>query len=381
MLKIEIHETKDNREIRKALELLLHVSKIQLKENIINNLIEYFDRVIRDEKYKFKIFIACTDDIICGFVTSLIHPTYRSYGKICGTFGWLNCINSFEVCEKLLKYCENFIKENKIRKIRGNINFPKGLGGLGIQVEGFNEEMLYGVSFSDHNSQIPLYLKKLGYKPESEYICMEVTQKTWKASHKISKNIRLDYFTLKELWEKKEQLHDLIGKSFQGSFPMPDSSGRYRLEEIIKTYEKLPKSYFKIIEEDFDPKKYTNIKSYQDAWIGCDLEKCVLSVPIAFNRNTNKIIGACLAIPNLFQSWIGQPINQLNIDTVMVDKDYAGKGIFSALNNIGQIGTSFNGIDYFEGTYIWNKNPDAVKAIFPHGKPIRKHIVFQKRIK
>ena len=45
------------------------------------------------------------------------------------------------------------------------------------------------------------------------------------------------------------------------------------------------------------------------------------------------------------------------------------------------------GITYYEGTAIWTKNSkgvnneEAMNTIFPHCKPIRKHIVFEKRIK
>ena len=65
----------------------------------------------------------------------------------------------------------------------------------------------------------------------------------------------------------------------------------------------------------------------------------------------------------------------------MVRKDYAGRGIFSALNNIGQLTCNLNGIKYYEGTTIWTNNIDAVNSIFPHCKHIRKYYVLQKRIR
>ena len=64
----------------------------------------------------------------------------------------------------------------------------------------------------------------------------------------------------------------------------------------------------------------------------------------------------------------------------MVKKGYYGKGIFSALNNLGQLTAGLFGVDYYEGTTIWSNNERAINTIFPHCEPIRKHFVVQKRV-
>ena len=72
----------------------------------------------------------------------------------------------------------------------------------------------------------------------------------------------------------------------------------------------------------------------------------------------------------------------------MVRTGYNGKGVFSSLNNFGQAtNRSMKGVNYYEGTAIWTKNSkgvnneEAMNSIFPHCKPIRRHVVFEKRIK
>jgi hypothetical protein len=72
----------------------------------------------------------------------------------------------------------------------------------------------------------------------------------------------------------------------------------------------------------------------------------------------------------------------------MVRRGYNGKGVFSSLNNFGQAtNRSMRGITYFEGTAVCTKNSrgvnneGAVSSIFPHCTPIRKHVVFEKRVK
>ncbi len=353
----------------------------KLRPHIISELMDYIKKCFRDEKYQIKFFIANAASEVSGFVMSMIHPTYTSYGRKCGTFGWLTA-HSYEVCRELIKNVENHMRENKVKKLRGNINFPKGLGGLGIQSEGFNVPLLYGVGFNAPKTHLIDFLRRMGFKAESEYISMEVTQKEWGSGRVVDENIRLGYYTIEEFWKHKDDFHSLISQSFQGTLPMPDTSGRNRLGEIIHSYERIPKSHFGVNTiKDYDPYIYTKIPAFQEALNNSDLNKCIMGAPLAFDRDTGDLVGAILAIPNIYQGLLDQPINWMNVDTVMVNKNYAGKGIFSALNNLGQIGTFLNGITHFEGTYIWNNNSDAIKSIFPHGKMVRKFYVMQKRIK
>lgn len=313
-----------------------------------------------------------------GFVISQIHPTYTSYGRKCGTFGWLS-VSDFEVCKKLMRECEIFIRENTVRKIRGNINFPKGLGGIGIQVSGFEQQMMYGVAFNNPRIDLISYLKKLGYAIESEYTCMKVTKQIWDSGKKLDKSIKLRYLTLKELIQRKEEIIELANNSFQMSFP-DASGGEHRLNEMIKTYAQVPKSHYKL-PDNFDPKSYSNVPEFLDAWESCNLENAITWAPMAFDKKTDKLVGIILSLPDLYELWLGQKITRNNVDTAMVRKDYAGKGVFSALNNIGQLTCNLNGIKYYEGTTIWYNNQDAVNSIFPHCEHVRKHYVVQKRIK
>ncbi|MFW9867272.1 MAG: hypothetical protein ACFFEN_14340 [Candidatus Thorarchaeota archaeon] len=71
----------------------------------------------------------------------------------------------------------------------------------------------------------------------------------------------------------------------------------------------------------------------------------------------------------------------MNADTAMVHKEYARKEIFFNLNNICQITINFYGISYMADTTIWYNNEKAIAVILPHSIPIRKHQVYQKRLK
>lgn len=374
--KIKVIESTDIREINEAVEEKLYVSDIRLKSKITQELTSYLSSKLTTPEYKLKIFIAYVDSEIGGFVVSQIDPYYSSYSRKCGTFGWLHA-ESFELCRQLLRECELFMKENKVRKIRGNINYPKNLGGIGIQSQGFNEQMLYGVAYNDPNSQIIKYLGELGYQKESEYSCVYVAQKSWRKGRSIDKDIIFRYMTMKELNEYADEIRNLANNSFHTI--LPDASGRNRIYEFFEAFKKIPKSFYKI-KERFNPKTYSDVPQFIETWETCDLERTEPFAPMAFNKNTGELVGILLGLPDLFEAWVGNSITRCNVDTAMVKRGYFGKGIFSALNNIGQLTCNLHGVSYFEGTAIWSNNSRAIDTIFPHCKLLRKHYVTQKRV-
>ncbi len=374
--KIRVKELVNLREIKEALECAVFVPNKQLKSKVIEELIMYLKSRLSDPEYKIKPFACYYGSEIYGFVIAQIDPYYTSYGRKCGTFGWLHA-ESFEVCQKLIHECEVFTKENKLRKLRGNINFPKNLGGIGIQFMGFDEQMLYGVSFANSESKILSYLGALGYQKESQYSCVYVAQKTWEKGKHIDKDIVFKYFNLKELYDLVDEIRALANNSFHEI--LPDASGRIRIYEFFEAFKKIPKSWYNI-KDDFNPKTYSKIPHFIEVWESCELETIEPLAPLAFDRKTGELVGILLGLPDLYESWLGNPITRVNVDTAMVKKGYFGKGIFSALNNLGQLTTNLFGINYFEGTAIWSNNSRAIDTIFPHCSPIRKHYVMQKRI-
>jgi len=370
----DIHETRDLEEITTALESILEIPNEKLRPKIITKIEKHLKEKFLDPTYKISVYIAYTNLSIVGFVIVQIDPYYTSYGKKCATFGWLRA-KSFEVCRKLMKACENFTRENGYRKLRGPINFPKGLGGIGGQVEGYNERLIYGVAFNPPN--IVDYLSQLKYKRDAEYICVHVTKRIWKKGKKFDKSVRLGYLHLDEIIHRKEEIMAIVSDAF--NFILPDHSGTDRFEEFMSQYALVPKTHYKL-PPNFNPEDFSDIPEFIEGWESCNLENVVTWAPLAFDRKTGEIVGAIFSLPDIYQLWLDEPITRDNVDTVFIKSSHRGKGIFSALHNFGQFACRFNGVDYFEGTCIWNKNEQAVQSIFPHSKPLRKHIVFQKRL-
>ncbi|MFX1238475.1 MAG: hypothetical protein ACFE8P_12245 [Promethearchaeota archaeon] len=375
---INIVDSNELEIIKNALEKILYVPDRRLKPKIIEELLIYLNSRLSDDCYQIRIFIAFKQEKICGFVISQVDPDYRSRNRKCGTFGWLNA-DDFLTCKGLMNACENFIRQNNIRLLRGNINFPKCLGGIGIQTVGFKEQILYGVAFTNPKSKILDYLEKLGYKIDTEYLCMEVTAKEWKKGKNLDKSVKISYLSLKEMKKRKKEILDLAKNAF--SAVMPDSTtGESRFNEIIEIYSQVPKLFYKL-EKNFNAENHSNIPEFLDVWKNSDLENSITWAPFAIHRDTNEILGVIFSLPDLYQLWLNEPITRDNVDTAMVKSGYTGKGIFSSLNNIGQLTLGFNGVNYFEGTTIWSLNQDALCSIMPHCKTNRKFVVFQKRIK
>lgn len=372
---IEIVEVSNLNEIKYALETVLDAPDKRLESKIIAAIVEYLRIKIIDDSYKIKVFIAYDKFEVVGFVIAQINPEYLSYGKPCATFGWLRA-NSKEVCEQLLSDCEKFARENGFRKIRGPINYPKGLGGIGAQVGGFEEQMLYGVAFNP--PKIPEYLDEIGYKRDAEYINVYVDTKTWNKGNLIDKSIKLRHLSLEEIIAREKEIMSIASGAF--SFMLPDHSGVRKFKEAMNQYAQIPKEHFKK-PENFNISDWTDVLEFVEDWEESDIVNTMTWAHFALDRETNDIVGAIFCLPDLYELWLDKPITRANVDTVFTKPGYQGKGIFSSLHNIGQISGNLTGVNYFEGTSIWNKNEKAVKSIFPHTSPFRKFYVFQKRIR
>ena len=384
---IKVLESTDLKEICEALEATLYCQDTLIKLKIIEQHMEYLESKFSIPGYKIKVFIAYSDENPCGYVVSDLNPEYKSYGRKCGTFGWLN-VKNFYVCKELLTQCELFVKENKLRKIRGPVNFPKNQMGFGLQTEGLTEEDLYGVASPSSNTELFQYILNLNYIAESEYTCMKVDVESWNKGNVLDKNLKLSCLSLSELYEKLDEIVDLTGDSFSALLPDTSGGGRENVKNLLELATNIPCSHFGFKECSNLYEKYRDIPEFVEAWKEADLENIVTLFPMVLERKTNKLIGMLIGVPDYYQHWKGEYVSRINVHTAMVRRGYNGKGVFSSLNNFGQAtNRSMMGTTYFEGTSIWTRNSKgvnnegAVNSIFPHCTPIRKHTVFEKRVK
>ncbi|MHA2007546.1 MAG: hypothetical protein ACXABO_19410 [Promethearchaeota archaeon] len=384
---LRISESIETREIREALEATLHVQDGILKPKIIETHLDYLKSKFSIPDYKIKVFIAYLYGEPCGYVVSDLNPEYKSYGRKCGTFGWLNVYN-FEICKKLLKQCELFVKENRLRKIRGPINFPKNQAGFGLQTEGYSEQMLYGVANQNSNLKLYNYLQRLHYESESEYSCVKVDVESWEKGNTLDKKLKLCCLTKDEINEKFDEIINLTRDSFSTILPDTSGGGSKNVKNLLELATDVPKTHFRYQECPDLYKKYKNIPEFTEAWKKADLKNMVTMFPMVLERKTNKLVGMLIGVLDYYQYWRNEYVSRVNVHTAMVRRGYNGKGVFSSLNNFGQAtNRALRGLTYYEGTAIWTRNSkgvnneDAINSIFPHCSPIRKHLVFEKRIR
>ncbi|MHA2287701.1 MAG: hypothetical protein ACXABG_02820 [Promethearchaeota archaeon] len=374
---VRVFNTRDISEIQVVLTELLYVPEDKLKLVVVVELLDYFKAKFSQPDYKINFLYTKDGGDITGFVVCQIDKDYKSYGMKCPTFGWIHA-KDLRSCELLMGECERFVRENKFRKLRGPINYPKVIGGVGFQTEGFDAPMLNGVAFNEPRLKVLEFLEELGYKKESKYSCLEVVNSNWKKGNSLDKDIALRFLPTSEIRKLREEVLTLAQSSFH-SVLADAPGGHSRFEEMMESYD-LVFGNRSIVGKDFDPRTISSVPEFVEAWELCDINNIVPCCPVAFDRTTGELVGIIITLPNLFQLWSKEPLTHLNVDTAIIKKEYAGRGIFSSLQNVGRITCKLHGFEYVEGTTVWANNDRAIKTIFPHCTPVRTHYVVQKRI-
>jgi hypothetical protein len=377
--KVILRDVKDVSKIYNAILNTFYSKNKDLLIFIAEYLKNYFQEQFKRAENHNKVFIAYSGEDPIGFISAQLNPNYRSKNKSCGTFGYLTA-KTRKACIKLIKITEEFFSAINVRKIRGNVNFPKGLGGTGILLEDKRENNpLFGVPFNDLDFPYIPILEDLGYKQDTLYHSVHVYNKIWENAKKVKGAIRFGYLSPQEILERYNEILN-IAKNVFGPI-LPDTSGGLeRIKELLDIYSKVPDSFYNI-KDNFDPEKLTDIPEILDAIEMFDPKMHTIWAGFAFDKKTEEIVGVALSIPNLYQMCMGQPITEVNADTMMVKKGYEGRGIFSGMNAMGQLNFKRYGVDYVEGTTIWDKSERVFKKIVPFTKIVRKYVVFQKRLK
>jgi len=318
-----------------------------------NSFSDYFEKNIRENR---GILLAAYDraGVCCGRIAVEIHPGYLSRGRPCITFGWLDG-NDSQVVKELLNFAVEWAIAKRINEggkvrhstlLRGPISFPKGLGGVGCEVEGFDRPRMYGVS--TNRRALCAWIASAGFTPDASYADVEdLNQSIWKSGEDdLSRAFQLVYFSMTEWEARKEELVSLIDAAFANF--LPDTIGG-RFTEAITTLSAHP-----------------NGKLF---W------------PAALDKD-GRLAGLIACFPNLWELWEQKPLTSLNVDTTIIHPEYRRHGIFSLLHNKGIFNVKkYCNIRKFEATGIWFANKNAVEAFFPHCPIVRRHTVFQKRVK
>ena len=157
----------------------------------------------------------------CGRVEVEINPAYYSHGRPCTTFGWLDA-NTPEVTKILLFEVALWagrqrVKVNgKLRRsaaLRGPISFPKIYGGLGCQVEGFEEPRLAGVSLN--RPELADWITCAGFHVDAPYLCIDISKTpVWRSASDEISGLTLVTLTAAEWMERAGEIASITGNAF-----------------------------------------------------------------------------------------------------------------------------------------------------------------------
>ena len=279
-----------------------------------------------------------------GSIYCELKPKHMSKGKQIPIFGWLNA-DTKEIAQILLTHVENFAKNNGHEEFRGPLNMPK-MFGWGAQVEYFNCPMFWE---TPHNRpEIPKWVEECGYKPDTEYITLELTHLL--EVENPYPELDIVSYSIEELFSNNEmmvKLQQLIERNFSGFLP-DITTDKGKFGEMGKM----------LLETGHG----------QDFYI------------LAIDRNTKDLVGFILEVPNIFEQWAGNKLKKVVVDTVIVDEKYRGAYFFYFLFNEIYKKLTPTGIDGIVSGLIWSKNIPAMKTFTKIGKQVQKTVVFQKSL-
>jgi hypothetical protein len=236
---------------------------------------------------KAKLFIAKDGKQVVGRISAQIDYLYTKKEKA-GFFGFFECVNSYEVAEKLLSSAENFLKNEGMEKIMGPFSFNIN-GESGLLIQGFDEPPFVMMPFNP-----PYYvdlIEKNGYSKAKDLFAWKITRE--------------------DVEKKTSSLLKLIWK---------ESEGKLKIREITK----------KTLSEDIS----IAVDIFNDAWSenwgfipltaeeGKEIAqalKIVLDSKIAFFCYAdNEPAGVCIAAPNINEALAGTSGGKNPLDFIKI---------------------------------------------------------------
>ena len=276
-----------------------------------------------------------------GRVMAFIDPNHQSYGEKVGSFGWIHGGRGRHI-KHLLGAVEEYMRSQGIKLIRGPRNDPVIMGGQGVLVHGFYQPELIGVP--ENGLWLGNALQKIGYDYNTEYLCIRWTTPYIRWTDKKDPEIALVNLEFGEIEERASEIATLYNECMLG---MPD------VTELDKNTVIEFARFFKSINAgDF----------------------------LFFAICEDKLVGIAILIPNIYDLWSGNAIQNVNWWVADVSRKYRSRFIFSKMKNAVMDLLDTKGIPTYEGTYIWDQNKQMLDMCLRTGKLVRKHLIFTKEL-
>ncbi len=290
---IKIMEVETKRDLTKFIEMPYKIYKEYsfiplLKKMEIENL-DPHGKNPAFKKMDLKYFIAYKNNEPAGRIIAYTarHPVVGVDLKKAGFFGYFECINDYEVAERLFEKAEEFLKEKGKKEIIGPASFAYD-GLWGIQIEGFDKMQMIMIPF--HPSYYKDLLEKCRFKKKIDFF----------AWHFNLENMPF------ERMEKAKKIENMIKE--KGKLVIRNANMKRIKEEmeIVRTI------YNKAWENNWG----TSLLDEDDIeYITCELKPVLVEETVQIAEFNGKPVGIGIGIPNIFEAIrdMNGKLNLLNI--------------------------------------------------------------------
>ncbi|HAP56142.1 MAG TPA: hypothetical protein DCQ16_09765 [Spirochaetaceae bacterium] len=161
-----------------------------------------------------------------GRIAGIInHRFVEKWGKKLARFGWIDCIDDFDVASALVKTVEDWARSKGMEGLHGPWGFTY-LDREGMLVEGFGEQATFATIYN--YSYYPVFMERLGYAKEVDWLEFRVTtpdfipEKVLRVNELLSKRagVRIyEWRSRRELITKfGAQVFELIDEAYAGLY-------------------------------------------------------------------------------------------------------------------------------------------------------------------
>ncbi len=176
MAEVVVSEVKTNSELNKFIEYpnKLYKDDPNYVAPLISERKEFFDQK-KNPFYRtanVKLFLARKKGKIVGRIATCINFNHNEYhSEKCGSFGFFDCPDDYEVASTLLKVAMITLKKEGMEKMRGPLNFSTN-HECGFLVEGFDGPPVIMLTYNQ--PYLPKLAERFGLKKGMDLIALKI---------------------------------------------------------------------------------------------------------------------------------------------------------------------------------------------------------------
>ncbi|MBT7903361.1 GNAT family N-acetyltransferase [Candidatus Woesearchaeota archaeon] len=372
------------------------MAKIQIKEvdlelldafidfpNKVYSKNKYWAKPIKTEQKKFfdknrilwknvskKLFLAVltkedsTEEIV-GRIGAFIDKKYLKQEKV-GYFGFFESINSIEVAKKLIKAAETYLKQNKIKKMRGPINGTISYE-TGLLIKNFEEISAPLMNFN-HKYYSKL-LTQTGLIEYKKLFCYKINLKTLsfeKIKDSLKEGFGFRMLKIQQLEKESKIMAAIINKAFIATkhFQFRKHDPREFLEQCLGLKQLFDKKLTFFLEDKINKKECGIVVVYPNYNI--------------IIKNLNGKLNLWNKIKFMLEK---RKLKKAKLDIIAIHPTYFHKGLGKQMMNQVLTNLKNKGFEELEYSWVLEDNIASIKLAEHYGGKVNKtYALYEKKI-